>query len=167
MSPNGLRGLAGGMVLASGIIWATYALSPTQIQEPITIVEQEELEVAEMMTRLQEAGYYVAAEEPTATADEEPVTEEPVVEEAPTEEVENLPENVSVDTVNVYTMTLSITAGTSSADVANQLENAMIIESASDFLSFLEQNNLAEKVRAGDFEVSSTMSFRDIVNRIT
>ncbi|OLS34082.1 hypothetical protein BTR22_19280 [Alkalihalophilus pseudofirmus] len=175
MSPHALRGMAGGIALCAGVIWVTYALSPEATAEPVTIVEQEELEISEMMTALQEAGYYVSAEAPP----EEPVVEEPQTEEmdSPTEEDsaaeeealidENLPESVTVETVNVYSMTLSITSGTSSHDVANQLEQAKIIDSASEFLRYLERNNLAEKVRAGDFDVNSAMSYQDIANRIT
>ncbi|MDV2884030.1 hypothetical protein RYX45_02495 [Alkalihalophilus pseudofirmus] len=169
MSPHALRGMAGGIALCAGVIWVTYALSPEATAEPVTIVEQEELEISEMMTALQEAGYYVSAEAPP----EEPVVEEPQTEEmdsAAEEEAlidENLPESVTVETVNVYSMTLSITSGTSSHDVANQLEQAKIIDSASEFLRYLERNNLAEKVRAGDFDVNSAMSYQDIANRIT
>ncbi|MDV2683172.1 hypothetical protein RYX56_02175 [Alkalihalophilus lindianensis] len=167
MSPHALKGLAGGIVLATGIIWVTQAFSPEATVEPITIVEQQELEISEMMAALQEQGYYVSAEEPEI--------EETEVEEIPAEELEeeaqeveeDLPDSVTVETVNVYSMTLVISQGTSSHDVANQLEQANIIDSASEFLRYLDRNNLAEKVRAGEFDVNSAMSYQDLANRIT
>jgi hypothetical protein len=172
MSPHALKGLAGGIVLATGIIWVTQAFSPEATVEPITIVEQQELETSEMMAALQEQGYYVSAEEPEIEETEveeipaEELEEQPTEEEAPEVE-EGLPDSVTVETVNVYSMTLVISQGTSSHDVANQLEQANIIDSASEFLRYLDRNNLAEKVRAGEFNVNSAMSYQDIANRIT
>lgn len=62
---------------------------------------------------------------------------------------------------------LTIETGMASSEISDILENEGIIESASDFNDYLEDNDYAINVKPGTFELTSDMSHFEIAEVIT
>lgn len=62
---------------------------------------------------------------------------------------------------------LTVETGMASSEISDILENEDIIESASDFNDYLEDNDYAINVKPGTFELTSDMSHFDIAEVIT
>ncbi|RFA36401.1 hypothetical protein CAI16_05110 [Virgibacillus dokdonensis] len=65
------------------------------------------------------------------------------------------------------TYTLKIEEGKPSSDISEKLEKNGIIDEASKFNDYLEDNDYSKKVQLGEFKVSSDMSLYEIAEAIT
>ncbi len=86
---------------------------------------------------------------------EEPTTEEPTTEEKTTA-------GDSGDTI-----TITVQSGMSSYDVAVLLEAADVVESASDFDVYLNQNGYSTRIEVGEFKVTKDMSYEELAKLLT
>lgn len=94
-------------------------------------------------------------EESSDAADDEDQSEN--AEEDSSEEEEEPEEEI-------ITATIVINDGQPSSVAANQLEDQGIIDNSSDFDQYLEENDFANLVRPGSYEVSSDMDYEEIAN---
>lgn len=62
---------------------------------------------------------------------------------------------------------LKIETGTSSKDVADELEKAGIVENAEVFNDFLTNNQFAKNIQIGEYEIDETMTQEQIAELIT
>ncbi len=62
---------------------------------------------------------------------------------------------------------INVPSGSSSYDIANILESNKLISNKSDFIEKAEEMNLSNKLRAGDFELSSNSSLENILTILT
>lgn len=92
----------------------------------------------------------------------------PVVETNPTTEV-TPSVDVSVDepTQNEDTVTIIIRRGTFAAEIAQQFYECGLVEDASDFNSYLNENGYANKLHFGTFQIKKGTSYKDIAIMIT
>ncbi|WP_035512455.1 hypothetical protein [Halalkalibacillus halophilus] len=63
--------------------------------------------------------------------------------------------------------TLEIVSGMSSSDIASELENEQIIESADSFNEFLQDNDFSRSIQLGTYVLTSEMSQNQIAITIT
>lgn len=75
------------------------------------------------------------------------------------EEQENIPKTNEVS--------ISITAGMSSLDIANTLVNNHVINSTDEFEDLVAQKNASTKFQVGTYTLTSNMSLEQIVNTLT
>ncbi|HZG73232.1 MAG TPA: endolytic transglycosylase MltG [Chondromyces sp.] len=62
---------------------------------------------------------------------------------------------------------LTITAGMSATEIGQTLEEAAIINSASQFSEYLTTNGYSTKVQVGQYKLSSSMTLKEIADTIT
>ena len=67
----------------------------------------------------------------------------------------------------VTTYTIKVKQGMMPETIAEQLENNNIIESATSFAKYLEDNGYSPYVQIGSFKVSSEMSKKELAEKIT
>lgn len=110
-----------------------------------TKLEQTEEELARLQLLTSEA-----AQEKEGTVDEDDGKENSLDDEAPT-----------------ATFKLTIESGTTSKDVASQLEQANIIEDAKIFNDYLKDRQLTTKIQIGEYDIDASMSTETISTIIT
>ena len=89
------------------------------------------------------------------------------VEEAPDEReetpgTEEAPRPQEPDTSSAENISISVKSGQNSRNVANALQSAGLVDSASDFDHFLEQNGYDRIIRPGTFEIPEGSSYEQI-----
>ncbi|MBM7646371.1 cell division protein YceG involved in septum cleavage [Scopulibacillus daqui] len=67
----------------------------------------------------------------------------------------------------IYRTRLYITSGMSTEDIAGNLQEFKIIKNKKDFLKYLKEHNLEEKIQPGHYDLGNNMSLAEIVNKIT
>ena len=65
------------------------------------------------------------------------------------------------------TVEVEITRGMTSERIARTLEKAGVIESASDYDSWLKKNRYSNKLHVGTFTLTKGMSYEDITKELT
>ncbi len=146
-----------GILVATAILATVYFIE----EEPTEIVEQESYTQSEMITMLENDGYYIYTEE--RVLESEIDTQEPLEDEEQdeTETIEDSNENT------VETITITIEAGTSVNAVADTLFDAELISNQDDFISFLAENEYGTKIQIGEFELHTGMDQEQIAKTIT
>ena len=97
-------------------------------------------------------------DEPAEEKIEEPI-EEPIDEPIDEPADENTDESESV--------TITVVGGDSSWSVSKRMEEAGLIESASDFDKYLCQNGYDKRIRLGNYEITKDMSYEQMAKIIT
>lgn len=64
-------------------------------------------------------------------------------------------------------MQLTITPDSTSESITQDLADHKLIDNANEFKEFLEANGYHENLVSGDYEISTSMSYRDIAEKIT
>ncbi|WP_209125381.1 hypothetical protein [Alkalihalobacillus sp. BA299] len=160
MTKKTVQGVGAGILLATSIFAYMYFFqtSQTEIEQEDIEIPEIELSSEEMMEILKDQGFIVMDE------DEYQVLlkgkEEAETEEAQDSEVEPQPQAIH------YTI-IEIQSGMSSTEVANYLEKVYVLEDTTEFLQFLHENELTHQIKAGEFELNSTMSVEEIALEIT
>lgn len=90
----------------------------------------------------------------TPTEEETPVEETPV-EETPVEEV-----------VEIKEITFVIEPGSPGFKIATNLETEGLIDSVDEFIQKLDELNLGNKLRAGDFKLNTGMTVEEIIRTL-
>lgn len=67
----------------------------------------------------------------------------------------------------VKKVTITVSQGDVSQDIAKKLVDNDIIEDAFEFVQYLEDNNYSPYIQLGSFEITSDMDFKDIAETIT
>lgn len=158
MNKQGLRYLSLGFFISALILSGTQLMNKTEAaqQEPIltedsstydSSADKEEPEIVDTSAAVSSE----AEEEAEVDSSTEADTSE---EETETPEAE--PEDVTVMIV--------VKDGQPSSVVAKQLQSEGIIENALEFDTYLEKEDVAKKIRPGNYEVKKGMDFKQIVD---
>ena len=77
-------------------------------------------------------------------------------------------ESTTKETAKVSDKPVSITieSGEVSSDVARKLKEAGVISASKDFVDYLLENNIAENILAGTFEIQPNSSFEEIARTL-
>lgn len=97
--------------------------------------------------------------------DEETPDVETEIEDEPAEEPIEEPADENTD--ESESVTITVVGGDSSWSVSKRMEEAGLIESASDFDKYLCQNGYDKRIRLGNYEITKDMSYEQIAKRIT
>lgn len=156
--------------ILSGIILFFY---PSSIEESDLQVENKELhqQMTALKTQLDETKKELAHLQ-TATSEAQGVNENGQDTEAETDQEKNTQDTSTAeesDTADTSTptLTLRVESGTTSKDVATQLENANIIEDAQAFNDQLKAKNLTTSIQIGEYDIDASMSAEAIARLIT
>lgn len=177
-----LRGLGTGIVFGTLIMLVAYMMSggyKISDEEVIErakklgygIVEQNEkttdadteevkISIAEVTTadntneNTSEAVVDTTEDNSTSEATDEITSEEPTT------------ETTDVQPSTIIKATITVTAGMGSQNVARLLQDAGIIENASDFDSYLMKNGYATKIEIGTYEFNNSMSYQEIAEEL-
>ncbi len=175
-----LRGVGTGILFATIVLLIsyTYKMSDSQIKKralELGMVYQTEEEsssnVADNSSNNEETSDNTSTDEPSSEepssdepssdepSSEEPSSEEPSSEEPSTEEPTTKP---SGGDGTVKTCTVTVNNRTGSDDVARQLANAGLIDSADDFNDYLINNGYAYRIQNGTFTFTSDMTYEQM-----
>lgn len=152
-------------VFALGLLTATILLSITFFLEKAKDTDKEivseKLSTEEMITTLEDQGYFVTNEDQTPIPEEDDTVDRE-------NEQEEVTENETVEDTDTDsdTYTLTIESGMSISEVANYLVAANIIDSQEAFIAYLTDNNYGTSIQIGQFELNSDMSTEEIANTI-
>ncbi|MBP3951252.1 hypothetical protein [Bacillus suaedae] len=149
MSAKNIQHFAGGIFLATSLLAGAYYYNSTETQEPVTVVEEIIPTSAEMKETLEDEGYIVL------TAEEYEETKEVT------------PTEVETEVEIRYTMLLQIREGMTSQEIAAILVRGNIIDDSSEFTEFVQDQQLTQVIRTGEYELTSTMTIAEIVELIT
>lgn len=167
-----IRFFALGLLTAALLIYAFYVLSDE------TNVQVENIPTDTLVSQLESDGYRVITEEEfidysfyqeekknndhgknTDKEDDKEVNEM----EEQVEEENNDEEEVE----EVTSITLSVTQGDVSQDIAEVLKDEGMIEDEFEFVQYLEDNDYSPYIQLGTFEVTSDMDLKEIAETIT
>lgn len=84
-----------------------------------------------------------------------------------TPEESTVTETPAENTSPVTSMTLSIQVGMTSSEISTKLEDAGIIQNKVDMDNYLSDQGLAGRIQVGDYELTPSMSLKQIAETIT
>ncbi|MBO0586504.1 hypothetical protein [Sporosarcina sp. E16_8] len=154
-----LRAVGIGCFLAAGILYFTIDskvpsdVDSQELQANVEILQSELAKTKELLATAQTTSL-VKENPPKADIEKAGGKEDDVAESNPSTEA-------------IHKTMLTIENGSNSTVVSANLERLAIIENATIFESYLEDNNLAGKIQIGEHQVDSSMSFKDIAKEIT
>lgn len=172
-----LRGLGVGIVFASIIFLTAYMsgsswkMSDKEIMDrakELGMVQQEE-NVRDLITTTEnitdtQISSDTESESKTSTSSEENKTNTETETEASTETVTTEHETAKTDNTSI---TITVDRGSSSFPVCQKLQEAGLIEDASEFDTYLVENGYANRIRVGEHVLKKGMSFHDIAEAIS
>lgn len=190
-----LRGLGTGILFATIILMISYSykMSDKQIKEkalklgmvyPEKTTVTEEIKTtdseSENTTTGEENSQTETTKEETTTSKveetttskveetttKEETTKEQTTQESTTKEPQT-EETTTKNNADVKTYVLTVTARTSSKQVAMALESAGIISNYKEFDDYLCDNGYASNIQNGEFTITSDMSYKQIAETIT
>ncbi len=94
------------------------------------------------------------------------ITEDTQKEKQDETKTEETPEP-QVNEEEAYRAVLSVESGDTSDDIATRLESLKIIDNPSEFITFLKENNYAERIQIGKYELNSKMTLEQVAKVIT
>lgn len=108
------------------------------------------------------------SETEATTIEETEATTEEVTTEAPTEAPTEAATEASTESQpgTVVKATITVTRGMGSQNVARLLQDAGIVESATDFDSYLIKNGYANRIEVGTYEFTNNMSYQQIADEL-
>ena len=182
-----LRGLGTGVLFATIILMISYSykMSDKQIKEKaleLGMVYPEKGTVTDELkstdaaddnstTGEENSQTETKKEENTTSKVEETTTKEETTKEQTTQEVTTKEPQSEEETTKANeaakTYVLTVTASTSSKQVAMALESAGIVENYKEFDDYLCDNGYASNIQNGKFTVTSDMSYKEIAELIT
>lgn len=120
---------------------------------------------------------HVAVDEKSPSVEDatNPVTDEGEVidmapdpeETAPTPQEEAKPESESINVLTVKEVSFIVPSGTVAYKIIQQLEDQGLIDDKSAFTTRLSERKLDSKLRSGTFQLSSDMTYDQIINKLT
>lgn len=148
-------------ILASAILYFFPNTSTEQSSENVQLKS----EVSALQSKLDDTTKELASLQLSLKESEKPAEENN--KEKAEETVEAKSDEAASSSVPSGTATLLIESGMGSTTVANELAKAGIIEDAAAFELYLTQNKLAGKIQIGEYELNESMSYQEIIDRIT
>lgn len=111
----------------------------------------------------------------TAPTSAPPPTNDPLPSSTPTPtptvtppaDLTDLPSDAKVDESDTVSAVVVIKSGMRSEEICEVIRKAGIIKDSMEFNAFLIQNGYAEKLRSGNFELNSKMTFDEIAELLT
>ena len=160
MSRESIKGFALGLFVSTAFLGGYYFLEEKDKKE-ITIEQLEEAS--------EELGYTLVKTGDDSAEEKESMKE---VEEPFSQESDSLPKiqtsgNSTKASSEVISYTLTISTGMGSDKIALILFENNIIENADNFEQYLKENNIARKIRVGEFQLTNEMSFERIASIVT
>ncbi|WP_246049993.1 endolytic transglycosylase MltG [Aquibacillus sediminis] len=157
-----LRAFALGLFSATIPLALTYIYIEKPMDQSIPEdVEQTEPSIDEMIQSLEQEGYYIYTDEHPMQEDEQSTGDDSNVDTDRNEATEENPEDTNT------AFLLVIEQGTSVSSITDQLYEAGIIESKQEFSTFLDEQDYSTKIQIGEFELTPSMSYKQIANTIT
>lgn len=177
-----VRGLGVGIIFGALIMLAAYLTSGGN-----RISDEEVIKRAEKLGMVKESEYVIHTDDTTeeittekttekqtttAVTTTEVTTEEQTTAEATTEQTTEAtttekqttePQNKDTDTK----ATITISGGMSSETISSLLEDADLVDSASDFNRYLVENGYDMKLETGSFEITGDMTYEEIAKILT
>ena len=149
-----LRGITLGVLLATGILAFVYYTNPQEV-----IVKEKDYTVEAAVSYLEKQDYEVVKKDPV-----KPYISQP----EDIEETENV-EKETEDSVEEKEMEyqLVIERGMSSITVAELLYKNGMVDDASKFNDYLEENDFEGIIRVGTYQLNEQMSYEEIAIKIT
>ena len=83
-----------------------------------------------------------------------------------TDTVKTTEETTVATTQSVQTIESTVESGEVSSDVARKLKEAGVITDSKEFVDYLLENNIAENILAGTFEIQPNSSFEEIARTL-
>lgn len=151
-----LRTIGLACILAGGILYLS-----NQIPKNDTAQLQQELK--DVKAELQRTKKELALAQTVSSKEEQAPKELPVAKQPKQEEAK---QPAPVETT-VVTKTISVSPGSSSADLAATLERAQLIDSAKKFDNYLKDHGYASKIQIGSYSLSSDMNFQKMADILT
>ncbi len=148
-----------------GMVESTTLSNLVNAQEQETVPNSEETEVVETGESLEAEPGDTEAKDPGNVEPVETKTEETEPAETNSEETE-LVNNQSEET-EVQTISITIRSGESSVSVSRSLSEAGLVDSASDYDSFLCSNGYDKRIKTGTYHIPVGTSKEDIAKVIT
>lgn len=172
-------GIGSGILIVSIIFYAgVLILNPFQSKK-ITETVAVEIQDEEIIEKARKLGMIFIKELPeslpvqgNAVQNEKPdeyPDETADLEQGPFEETEDLINSEEADLENNKEaagekITVTIISGSNTIEVADLLYNSGIIENPQEFISYVTVQNKTKKIIAGSYELSSAMSYDEILN---
>ena len=174
-----LRTYALGLLTATLIIGIYYFYFVDQE----VLIEKIEMTEAEMVSSLEDAGYYIYETEPEIAAPDEVLPNDGDTADQPEQEPENdeqddasdsseLPDQTTDDDDanepenNDDSFVLTIESGMTISQVADYLIVASIIDNRDEFASYLAEHNYGTNIQIGQFELNRDMTLAEIAEII-
>ena len=95
------------------------------------------------------------------------IEDEPVEEKTDEPAEEPIEEPADENTDDSESVTITVVGGDSSWSVSKRMEEAGLIESASEFDKYLCQNGYDKRIRLGNYEITKDMSYEQMAKIIT
>ncbi|MBD8069148.1 hypothetical protein [Bacillus sp. PS06] len=163
MSKNGLRAFASGMILATSILSAFYFFE----EDKVVSSEVSDQDVEEYINKRGDLILIDQTEYESLLQLRETVESQQPQEEKVQEEVEEETQAQEPTDLVITKYTLEIQSGMTSLEIARQLENVEIIEDATKLNEYILEQNLAEKIQIGSYQLTSDMTNQEIAALIT
>ncbi|WP_430785254.1 hypothetical protein VBD025_10670 [Virgibacillus flavescens] len=144
-------------LFTAGIIFLAIVLYFEKDQEESTMSKEN------MITDLEKNGMQVLTQDEYISLSVNDESKDKDNEES--KEPEKEPEKEQESEVKTYTLTIE--PGLASSSISSILEDNGIIESASEFNDYLEQNDYSQYVQIGEFELTSDMTMNQVAETIT
>jgi hypothetical protein len=151
-----IRAFSLGLLSATILLSITYYLD----KEQQSVVKTEPT-TEQMVSALEEQGYYVSEDTPKVERSEQPEQKNEASPKSNPEEDSAIQEDETV----VYN--LSIKTGMTDRTVAESLSKTGIIDNKQAFLTFLRENNYATRIQIGDFVLNNKMTYEEVAKIIT
>ncbi|WP_315905810.1 endolytic transglycosylase MltG [Priestia koreensis] len=150
MTASTIRSFSFGLLLATCIIGIVYY---TSMEQTIAKPQERIPKLTEKSAKsfLEEKGYKIVSKQEWTQPQSEQKPDKPVLSQ-PTP-----PSNV----------TITVSAGTTSSDVANALQKQGVIKNTSDFIQYLTDHQLNQKIQIGTYKIKQGMSIVEISKIIT
>lgn len=114
---------------------------------------------------LKESGTEETSDNQNSSAEtQEPETAEPIVSQSETTEPESQTPPIHVEVTQYI---LHIVPGDTPRMIASELYENGVIDSASDFRDYLDDNGYAKKIRTGTYTITIGMTYEEIAKMIT
>jgi hypothetical protein len=169
MSKVGYRAFAAGMIVATSVLGITYFFSDNQSADA-SKKEVTESDVESFLTNNGKISVTTEEyEQLLASKDKEVQQDQTEQKQESTEKVETPateePEKEKEDQVITYNLT--VTAGMTTNEISNLLEQNGIIKDSFDFDQFLIKGGHHQKIQLGTFEVKKGMNFFQLAEILT
>ncbi|WP_079479660.1 endolytic transglycosylase MltG [Halobacillus salinus] len=145
-----LRSFSLGLFVATVLLGGTLYLQP---QEAETSLAKKGGDTKDMIAHVESSGYHVLSNEEFESLNQKK------------KDKEAAPDESNIEKVFVYS--LDIVSGTTTEDISKKLEEAGVIDQASELEQYMSLNDYSRFIQVGQATVNSDMSLNEIAKAIT